>query len=103
MVILGPPEFAKIKDCVWLPTTTSLPKLMFVGLTVSVPAEPAALNVNTRIIVEKKKNPQNPRRIPLHPEPKFFTARPLVPRLDGAPVRLRNSAAGKMTLRTTRP
>jgi hypothetical protein len=52
---------------------------MFEGFAISVPVELVACEVNARM-AEKKKSAQNPHRILLRLEPKFFTARPLVPR-----------------------
>jgi hypothetical protein len=79
MVTLGPPEFAKVTDCIWLLPTGTGPKLMLEGFAVSVPEEPVACEVSAKML-EKKKSAQNPHRILLRLEPKFFTARPLVPR-----------------------
>jgi len=79
MVNFGPPEFARVTDCVWLLPRETLPKLMFEGFTVSWLAAPDACEVSTRIAT-KKKNKRSPHEISLHFDPKVFTARPLVPR-----------------------
>lgn len=75
---MGPPRFARVTDCVWPLPTGTLTKLRLEGFTVSVPLEPDACEVNPGIR-DKKKNTQNPERIPLHLQAKFFT-RPLLPR-----------------------
>src|SRR5258708_28069633 len=78
MVNFGPPEFVRVTDCVWLLPTETLPKLTFEGFTVSCRVAPDACKVSARIVA-KKKNKRSPHETPLHLEPKFFTARPLVP------------------------
>jgi hypothetical protein len=79
MVNFEPPEFARVTDFVWLLPTETLPKLTFEGFTVSCPVAPDACEESARIAA-KKKYKRSPNEISLHLAPKFFTARPLVPR-----------------------
>jgi hypothetical protein len=73
IVILGPPEFDNVTDCVLLLPTGTLPKLMLEGVTVSCPVPATACEPKAKK-VEKRKSRQNPCWIPLRPGPEYSTA-----------------------------